>query len=107
MAFITYVSLNDKYDYFCNITVNGINMLLTVSYNTRVSKRVIQLTSEDGSISYLKPTFISYGDRVYLNNNMLLEGYSVYISLDKISSTASSDYINWSKEYRLAFVNME
>lgn len=107
---VTYVELKNFPNYVCQIDVFGVPCLLTSSYNSRKGQRLISLTSYDGEIAYLKPTFITNSDRVFLNFNMLLNELDVYVTLEALTingvKQTSTDYLNWSGSYRLAFVSL-
>lgn len=107
---VTYVELKNFPNYVCQIDVFGVPCLLTASYNSRKGQRLISLTSYDGEIVYLKPTFITNFDRVFLNFNMLLNELDVYVTLEALTINGvrqtSTDYLNWGGSYRLAFVSL-
>ena len=106
---ITYVELKNFPNYVCPVDIFGVPCLLAASYNSRKGQRLISLTSYDGEIVYLKPTFITNLDRVFLNFNMLLNELDVYVTLEALTingvKQTSTDYLNWSSSYRLAFVS--
>lgn len=107
---VTYVELKNFSKYVCPVDIFGVPCLLTSSYNSRKGQRLISLTSYDGEIVYLKPTFITNLDRVFLNFNMLLNELNVYVTLEALTvngvKQTSTDYLNWSSSYRLAFVSL-
>ena len=107
---ITYVELKNFPNYVCPVDIFGVPCLLTASYNSRKGQRLISLTSYDGEIVYLKPTFIANPDKVLLNFNMLLNELDVYVTLEALTingvKQTSTDYLNWSSSYRLAFVSL-
>lgn len=107
---VVYIELKNFPKYICQIDVFGVPCLLTAAYNTRKGQRLISLTSYDGEIVYLKPTLITNADRVFLNFNMILNELNVYVTLEALMVNGvrqtSTDYLNWSSSYRLAFVSL-
>lgn len=107
---VTYIELKNFAKYVCPVDIFGVPCLLTASYNSRKGQRLISLTSYDGDIVYLKPKFITNSDRVFLNFNMLLNELNVYVTLEALTingvKQTSTDYLNWSRSYRLAFVSL-
>ncbi len=100
---IIYTELKNTLEYTCDVNVFNVSMIMRVSYNSRSKKRLISLTSLDGSILYLKPTYITYGSRIFPNFNAIIEGLSFYITLDRLTLTGDN-YLNWANQFRLCFV---
>ena len=100
---IIYTELKDTLEYTCSINVFNTQMTMRVSYNSRSKKRLISLTSIDGDILYLKPTYITYGSRIFPNFNAVIEGLSFYITLDRLTLTGDN-YLNWANLFSLCFV---
>lgn len=104
---IIYTQLKNRYDYWCEVDIHDVPCILNVSYNTRVNKRLISITSRDGVYVFLKPTYITRDSRVYLNFTFELTDIFVYVTLQDINNTQSNDYVNWADKYRICFVKYD
>jgi len=104
---VIYTELKNTYNYFCEISVFDVPMLMTVSYNSRSKKRLVSLTSLDGDVLFLKPTYITKGSRVFPNFNATLYDLNFYISLYNYSGSSSEDYSTWANDFQLVFVQYE
>lgn len=103
---INYFDTRDTPTYYADINIFGIPVTLYVSYNTRVKKRVIMITSQGGGICYLKNTYITKKDRIFLNFNFRMNDLDVYACLAPKGDVQPDHYLNWSEFYSLAFVSL-
>ena len=106
MLDVLYVNLFNDYSYYTEVDLFGVQVILNVGYNSRAGLRYISVTSEDGSITYLRPTFIKKNSNVYFNNNFRVFDHIVTVSLSNINENkyTPEDYVNWKDYYRLAFI---
>ena len=103
-----YVELKNIRNYFFTTTVFDVPILVNVSYNNRVNKRYISVTSQDGAYTYLKPTYITRGSRIHPTFTFTMSGVkNMFITLNDFTNSESDDYLNWGNSYRLAFVTTE
>lgn len=100
-----YFELKNKYNYNFTATIFEIPILVIVSYNNLAQKRIISISSPNGELIYLKPTYITRGARINPTFSFTMNEVEVFISLFDFKNSESDDYLNWGNYYRLAFVN--
>lgn len=90
------IPLSNDLSYSFNVTINEIECLFTLDYNSRVNQRFLNIKSVDGTV-FLDNTFISLTSPIVLNNNFdLLDNRETNIYFRKIDTTIPLDIHNWS-----------
>ncbi|MBQ0112883.1 MAG: hypothetical protein KBT03_07125 [Bacteroidales bacterium] len=101
----TRVILQNIPSYTTYLSIQGLQIILEVGYNTRNSKRFIALRTVNDDI-LLQRTFIGSLDRVYCNINTEIYGITLSLVLEpKNTNFQSEDYLNWKDDYWLTFIS--
>lgn len=106
------VSLSDVFSYTTTATLEGVQIYITVGYNTLNKQRWAFIKDSGGNI-LLPQTFLKYGRRCELNFNAELNNISYYVTLKpkSISNITSfiekNDYERWMEYFDLCFVGFE
>lgn len=97
--------LNNEPSYTTYFSVQGVQVVMEVGYNTRNKRRWISLRTVSYDI-LLQRTFLNGFDRVKVNVNSEILGISFFIVLEpKNLKLISDDYLNWKDNYWLTFVS--
>lgn len=97
--------LNNEPSYTTYFSVQGVQVVMEVGYNTRNKRRWISLRTVSYDI-LLQRTFLNGFDRVKVNVNSEILGISFFIVLEpKNLKLISDDYLNWKENYWLTFVS--
>ena len=90
------IPLSNDLSYSFNVTINEIECVFTLDYNSRLNQRFLNIKSVDGTV-FLDNTFISLTSPIVLNNNFdLLDNRETNIYFRKIDTTIPLDILNWS-----------
>ena len=106
------VSLSDVFSYTTTTTLNGVQIHITVGYNTFNKQRWVFI-KDDGNNILLPQTFLKYGRRCELNFNAELNNLSYYVTLkpksmsNVLNLVENYDYEYWSEYFDLCFVGFE
>ena len=106
------VSLSDVFSYTTTATLNGVQIYITVGYNTFNKQRWVFI-KDDGNNILLPQTFLKYGRRCELNFNAELNNLSYYVTLKPksilniTSFVENNDYEHWMEYFDLCFVGFE
>ena len=105
------VSLSDVFSYTTTTSLEGVQIYITVGYNTFNKQRWVFI-KDDGNNILLPQTFLKYGRRCELNFNAEMSDLSYYVTLSPKYTTKvryftdDYDYLDWSRDFRLCFVGM-
>ena len=105
------VSLSDVFSYTTTTSLEGVQIYITVGYNTFNKQRWVFI-KDSGNNTLLPQTFLKYDRRCELNFNAEMSDLSYYVTLSPKDTTKvryftdDYDYLDWSKDFRLCFVGM-
>ena len=107
------VSLSDVFSYTTTTSLEGVQIYITVGYNTFNKQRWVFIKDSGGNI-LLPQTFLKYGRRCELNFNAEISNLHYYVTLrlidkskEAIVTNADYDYQYWSQDLVLCFVGFE
>lgn len=101
----TRIELNNLPSYITYFSIQGIQLIMEVGYNTRNKRRWLALRTVSDDI-LLQRTFISNLDRVVCNVNTEILGATIFVVLEpKNPALESDDYLNWRDNFWLTFVS--
>lgn len=104
--YYTVFTLSDDLFYTVDTLIDGVNVIMTFGYNSRLGKRWISIESVNGTV-LLDRTFLDIGREIKLNINADLLGIcKATLMLFPIVTDVAGSILEWSKNYRISILGM-
>lgn len=104
--YYTVFTLSDDLFYTVDTLIDGVNVIMTFGYNSRLGKRWISIESVNGTV-LLDRTFLDIGREIKLNINADLLGIcKATLMLFPVVTDVAGSILEWSKNYRISILGM-
>lgn len=106
LYYYTTFTLSDDLFYTVDTLVDGVNVIMTFGYNSRLGKRWISIESVNGTV-LLDRTFLDIGREIKLNVNADLLGIckATLMLFPKVKNVTGS-ILSWSENYQISILGM-